>query len=45
MKHVASVCGGSGGGKPQSAMGGGRDISKLDDALASVDNFVLEKLG
>ena len=39
------VCGGKGGGKPDSAMGGGKDMLKLDDALASVDDFVAVKLG
>ncbi len=34
------ACGGSGGGKPDSAMGGGKDILKLDNALALVDEFV-----
>ena len=45
VKHVCSFCGGSGGGKPDSAMGGGKDVIKLDDALAQVDNFVAAKLG
>ena len=45
IKKVSGICGGSGGGKPDSAMGGGKDILKLDDALAAVDNFVYEKLG
>ncbi len=45
IKSVAKVCGGSGGGKPDSAMGGAKDILKLDDALASVDDFVAAKLG
>ena len=40
IKEVSAVCGGSGGGKPDSAMGGGKDMSKIDDALAIVDNFV-----
>ena len=44
VRHVCSFCGGSGGGKPDSAMGGGKDILKLDDALAQVDNFVASKL-
>ncbi len=44
VKHVCSICGGSGGGKPDSAMGGGKDVLKLDDALAQVDNFVAAKL-
>ncbi len=45
VKHVCGICGGSGGGKPDSAMGGGKDVVKLDDALAQVDNFVASKLG
>ena len=45
IKAVTKLCGGSGGGKPDSAMGGGKDLRKLDDALAAVDNFVAEKLG
>jgi alanyl-tRNA synthetase len=44
VKQVCSICGGSGGGKPDSAMGGGKDVMKLDDALASVDDFVASKL-
>ena len=32
------------GGKPDSAMGGGTDLLKVDDALAAVDDFVAEKL-
>ena len=43
VRHVSAICGGKGGGKPDSAMGGGSD--PLDDALASVDDFVSEKLG
>ena len=45
IKAIAPICGGKGGGKPDSAMGGGSDVVKLDDALAAVDNFVAEKLG
>ncbi len=44
VKLVCTTCGGSGGGKPDSAMGGGKDATKVDDALAQVDNFVLSKL-
>ena len=44
VKQVCGVCGGSGGGKPDSAMGGGKDVMKLDDALATVDDFVASKL-
>ena len=45
IKSVTAICGGKGGGKPDSAMGGGTDVLKLDDALASVDDFVHGKLG
>ena len=45
IKQVSAVAGGSGGGKPDSAMGGGKDLLKLDDALAGVDDFVAAKLG
>ena len=45
VKMVSGICGGKGGGKPDSAMGGGNDPLKVDDALASVDDFVSEKLG
>ena len=45
VRHVSAICGGKGGGKPDSAMGGGSDPLKVDDALAAVDDFVSEKLG
>ena len=45
IKAVCAICGGKGGGRPDSAMGGGKDVLMLDDALAAVDNFVAEKLG
>ena len=44
VKHVCTVCGGSGGGKPDSAMGGAKDISKMEEALASVADFVATKV-
>jgi len=44
VKAVCTACGGSGGGKPDSAMGGGKDVTKMDNALALVDDFVAEKL-
>ena len=44
VKNVCAICGGKGGGKPDSAMGGGTDMLKIDDALASVDDFVAGKL-
>ena len=45
VKLVSGICGGKGGGKPDSAMGGGSDLLKVDDALAAVDDFVSEKMG
>ena len=45
VKMVSGICGGKGGGKPDSAMGGGSDLLKVDHALAAVDDFVSEKLG
>lgn len=45
IRHVTAICGGKGGGKPDSAMGGGTNVLKIDDALAAVDDFVAEKLG
>ena len=45
VKKVCGICGGKGGGKPDSAMGGGSDLLKVDEALACVEEFVAEKLG
>lgn len=45
VKLVCAACGGSGGGKPDCAMGGGKDLSKVDNALALVDDYVISKLG
>jgi len=44
VKHVCTVCGGNGGGKPDSAMGGGKDASKMNEALSSVVEFVATKV-
>ena len=38
VKLVTGITGGSGGGKPDSAMGGGKDASKLSEALAAVEH-------
>ncbi len=42
IRTVTAITGGSGGGKPDSAMGGGKDPLMLDNALAVVDNYVSE---
>ncbi len=44
VKTVCTACGGSGGGKPDSAMGGGKDATLVDNALAMVDDFVASKV-
>ena len=43
IKHVTAIAGGSGGGKPERAMGGAKDELMLDNALATIDNYVSEK--
>lgn len=40
VKHVAEQCGGKGGGRPDMAMAGAKDASKLDEALKSVYSLV-----
>ena len=45
VRAGSAVTGGKGGGKPDSAMGGGSEVLKIDDALAIVDDFVADKLG
>jgi alanyl-tRNA synthetase len=44
IRKVTKICGGSGGGKPDFAMGGGKDKSKLPEALAAVEEIVKETL-
>ncbi|MEG4504333.1 alanine--tRNA ligase [Microcoleus sp. F6_B4] len=42
---IAQICGGKGGGRPNLAQAGGRDASKLQEALESARNFLVEGLG
>ena len=44
IKAIAPIVGGKGGGRPDSAMGGGSDAARLPEALAAVAGFVAEKL-
>jgi alanyl-tRNA synthetase len=44
VNHVASQVGGKGGGKPDMAMAGGTDPSRLGAALASVPAWVAERV-
>ncbi|AFZ05634.1 alanyl-tRNA synthetase [Oscillatoria nigro-viridis PCC 7112] len=42
---IAQICGGKGGGRPNLAQAGGRDASKLQEALESARNLLVEGLG
>jgi alanyl-tRNA synthetase len=44
VKFVASFLGGGGGGRPTMAQAGGKDASRLDEALAQVAGWVAERL-
>ena len=44
VKQIAAIAGGNGGGKPDFAMVGIRDTSKIDDALNAVEGIVKENL-
>jgi alanyl-tRNA synthetase len=40
IQAIAPIVGGKGGGRPDNARGGGKDISKLDEALAKVKSLL-----
>ena len=40
LREIAAICGGKGGGRPDSAMGGGRDIDKIPEALAKAEEIL-----
>lgn len=40
VKEAATICGGGGGGRPDMAQAGGKDSSKLDNALQIVEDWV-----
>jgi len=41
VKSAAQICGGSGGGRPDFAQAGGKDIAKIDEAIAHIKELVL----
>jgi alanyl-tRNA synthetase len=41
VKEAAIICGGNGGGRPDFAQAGGKDVSKIKDALIRVKEIVL----
>ena len=44
IREVTKAAGGSGGGKPDMAQGGGKDASKTEDALALAESIVKEQV-
>ena len=44
IRAITAIAGGKGGGKPDSAMGGGNDVSKLSEALNAVEGLVADKI-
>jgi alanyl-tRNA synthetase len=45
VKKVAEIVDGSGGGKPHLALAGGKDTSKLDEALKRTPDIIKELIG
>ena len=45
VKETAKIAGGNGGGKPDIAMAGGKDISKIKEALAAVEDIARSQTG
>lgn len=44
VKFVAQYTGGNGGGRPDFAQAGGKDVDKLDEALLKLEDFIKEKI-
>ena len=40
LGEISAICGGKGGGRPDSAMSGGKDLDKIDEALARVEEIL-----
>ncbi len=43
IQAIAPIVGGKGGGRPDNARGGGKDVSKLDEALAKARTLLGER--
>jgi len=43
IKEIAAICGGGGGGRPDMAQAGGKDPSKLDEALKFAEELVAKQ--
>jgi alanyl-tRNA synthetase len=44
LKKLSVICGGGGGGRPDSATSGGKDLSKIDAALAAAEETLASML-
>ena len=44
IREITKIAGGSGGGKPDMAQGGGKDSAKIDNALAAVDEIIASQV-
>lgn len=44
VKEVAAVCGGGGGGRPDMAQAGGKDASKLEEALKVAEEWIASQV-
>ena len=44
LKQVSAICGGGGGGRPDSAQSGGRFIEKVDEALEKAEDILSEMI-
>lgn len=44
IKFVAQYTGGNGGGRPDFAQAGGKDVDKLDEALLKLEDFIKDKI-
>jgi alanyl-tRNA synthetase len=45
LKEAAAILGGRGGGRPNMAQGGGKDIGRLDEALARIEAVLAAQVG
>ncbi len=44
IRDIAKITGGGGGGRPDMAQAGGKDLDKIDEAMNMVENIVRKQL-
>ena len=44
IKEVAKIAGGGGGGRPDMAQAGGKDVAKVDEALDKIPSIIKEQV-